>query len=1563
MSDRIVLNGTSYNDTIEVTEDYTLVNAGDGNDKIKNYYPSCDNVTINGGSGNDVISNSGWDVIVNGEDGDDIIDSNEIRVTVNAGNGNDNIYMFQYSDSFLVDGGDGNDTIGVDLVYAKNGATIDSGQGNDYINIDFMGGTSSKPILTTGDGNDTISFGIASSNKVTITDFNPYEDEIRFHKMYMVYYTSDSIENFESNNDNEGNLVLKFIGDYRHSTEITFSGITNINQIANAKVNNFGTITRLKDLDINGNGRNANIPSDAMLYNGHYYYIYSDVVNNWEEAKSFCENLGGHLVTITSKEEQNIVENLLANKGTKNNYWLGGYKDNDNKWKWITEEEFNFTNWSYKDPDNYKGVEDALMIYKERNPWDLTNLGDWNDVCKDGSCDGDLTFFGVDNFGFICEWDNSDTNDDDNDIASLTDLVQMLETFMNLGSETVKANLTSSKDELEKLKNSLLSSNKGAIRLLSKLFNESTKYTIVTDTDGNTILGADGKPYKIKDESSSRSVILAGFGAISNINSIADSAIKIGKGELRDTALLTEEMNLSKNIVSLGDNLAKLGGKGGIITPLGNYVLGLATNIVSLSDGANKKEVSNIIDNGSKLATELLKQFSTNFNLKYTTFGKWLNDSTLGKTLAKGANSKNANIAIAAVIGLYMGFAQYQESAEAYDIDGLPDNLALTNTWIDSIGTGVHSFANSFTLGLDDVAFEVLHTTAASIQYGFRWLKAMITGGDTSAIKFNTTGGKNYMEIIGDFIKMKTTGQTSGTKNDDRIVNGNDAIPIESREGDDYISNFGSNVSIFSGLGNDTIYNETMSSSDYVDGGHGEDFIVSYGKNHTIHGGLNNDRIFLSSSTEVAMSGNKIYGDDGDDVIILNDKAKNDEEIETNIVNGGRGDDVIVLDEAKKPSIIEYANGDGNDVIYGYKSDDRIRLTDESDFTTILSGKDVMVQVGDGLILLSDAADKDIHITKYSVLPNMMYSNNYKDLTLNQYFNGTLKDYNAKVKKIDAREVVNQIEIMGNAQNNSIHGGDKNDTIFGGKGDDKLYGGYGDDVFVYNDGDGNDTIYDYAEGQDKIKINKSIKSTKVSWLGSDFVFKLGNGKITVKNGKTKKIEIIDKDGNSTYYGTYLTVTEADNKTVKVENNVLNIDVSKRKTNIKLTANSLKNTILGGSGVNSIYSGAGDDIIFSNASDDKLFGEAGNDLIDGGAGNDSIQGGNGNDKLYGSDGDDTIQGGKGNDTLIGGVGKDTFIYANGDGNDVITDYTVAKDKIKITGNKITKTSISDSDVILTVGKGSIRIIDGKDKKLSIYNNASNVIDTIIGSSSSNTNSSDNTSTSITLTNSTTSQYTADSKIKNINATSRTTAIRINGNSIANTIKGGSNKDTIYGGAGNDSVFGGAGTDKLYGDNGADTLNGGKGNDTLTGGNGNDVFVYTNGDGNDIIADYTAKQDKIKLTSGTISSSSLKGSDVILKIDSGSITIKNGKNKSITVVDSKNKSTSKVYGTSSKNYIEKLWFENDDSVADDEIAAITQQNITSDNKFNNATGQLINYDTDNILLNNQQITSSLAYNRKK
>ena len=96
----------------------------------------------------------------------------------------------------------------------------------------------------------------------------------------------------------------------------------------------------------------AEIPSDAITYNGHRYYLYSDKDFNWKEAKAYCESLGGHLVTITDENEQTIVENLLKNGASKGNYRPGGYNNNYSSWQWVTGEKFDFTNWYSGEPNN-----------------------------------------------------------------------------------------------------------------------------------------------------------------------------------------------------------------------------------------------------------------------------------------------------------------------------------------------------------------------------------------------------------------------------------------------------------------------------------------------------------------------------------------------------------------------------------------------------------------------------------------------------------------------------------------------------------------------------------------------------------------------------------------------------------------------------------------------------------------------------------------------------------------------------------------------------------------------------------------------------------------------------------------------------------------------------------------------------------------------------------------------------------------------------------------------------------------------------------------------------------
>ncbi len=72
--------------------------------------------------------------------------------------------------------------------------------------------------------------------------------------------------------------------------------------------------------------------------------------------------------------------------------------------------------------------------------------------------------------------------------------------------------------------------------------------------------------------------------------------------------------------------------------------------------------------------------------------------------------------------------------------------------------------------------------------------------------------------------------------------------------------------------------------------------------------------------------------------------------------------------------------------------------------------------------------------------------------------------------------------------------------------------------------------------------------------------------------------------------------------------------------------------------------------------------------------------------------------------------------------------------------------------------------------------------------------------------------------------------------------------VYGTEFADTIKGNAQADRLWGNGGNDTLTGRGGDDHLTGGTGNDAFVFSLGDGHDIIADFVSGQDKVDLTVG-------------------------------------------------------------------------------------------------------------------
>ena len=113
---------------------------------------------------------------------------------------------------------------------------------------------------------------------------------------------------------------------------------------------------------------------DARIFAGHLYAAF-DGEYHWFDAYQACEDMGGHLVTITSELEQAVISDLMGSAlRTKVEYWIGGIRLSDG-FHWITEESSVYQNWGTGQPDFERenqffiGVYSALSSDHRCGPW------------------------------------------------------------------------------------------------------------------------------------------------------------------------------------------------------------------------------------------------------------------------------------------------------------------------------------------------------------------------------------------------------------------------------------------------------------------------------------------------------------------------------------------------------------------------------------------------------------------------------------------------------------------------------------------------------------------------------------------------------------------------------------------------------------------------------------------------------------------------------------------------------------------------------------------------------------------------------------------------------------------------------------------------------------------------------------------------------------------------------------------------------------------------------------------------------------------------------------------
>lgn len=435
----------------------------------------------------------------------------------------------------------------------------------------------------------------------------------------------------------------------------------------------------------------------------------------------------------------------------------------------------------------------------------------------------------------------------------------------------------------------------------------------------------------------------------------------------------------------------------------------------------------------------------------------------------------------------------------------------------------------------------------------------------------------------------------------------------------------------------------------------------------------------------------------------------------------------------------------------------------------------------------------------------------------------------------DTRGVV----VLGNSLNNILRSGSGSDHLFGFGGDDVLYamssndvleGGPGDDVlsnltlgasgtvfiggpgndpitgnrggntYIFNSGDGQDTILNYSPGDsstDILRFGPDITSAAVTPLrdGGDLVlqFDSSTDRVLFKNWFRDPFE------------------------VNQINQVLFADGSVwSRSHINSHARNAAGT-------------SGNDTLRGDPNyPDLLFGGDGNDTLSASGYRDTLDGGPGDDVLssvvqYASG--TTFIGGPGNDFITGSKANNTYVFNSGDGQDTIQHFSqgLSSNDVLRFGPGIASTAVTPlrdgGDLVLQIDSSTDRIL---------FKNWFMVLSEMCQINQ------------ILFADGTVwSRSQINSRALNVVGTSGDDTLR-GVPEYPDVLRGGDGNDTLYASGYRDTLDGGPGVDVLsstivYAS--GTTFIGGPGNDLITGNKGNNTYIFNSGDGQDTIQNYS------------------------------------------------------------------------------------------------------------------------------
>lgn len=369
--------------------------------------------------------------------------------------------------------------------------------------------------------------------------------------------------------------------------------------------------------------------------------------------------------------------------------------------------------------------------------------------------------------------------------------------------------------------------------------------------------------------------------------------------------------------------------------------------------------------------------------------------------------------------------------------------------------------------------------------------------------------------------------------------------------------------------------------------------------NDTIYGGDGNDTLNGNYGNDI------LYGEEGNDIIYGGEN--NDTLI------GGAGDDMLNGEYGDDTYI--YNIGDGADIIEDHSGSDTLKFGQgiNKEDIIIFKGKNNEADENPSCLTIKFKNNDRDSITIRSVIFDNKPYPDYGIETF-EFANGdklSFEDIIAlSLVGTDGSETIRGYSdanntIVGNGENDELYVDRGDDILIGGKGDDILSGGVGDDTFIFNKGDGNDTIMDdytkYSNDKDSdtLKFGEGISKEYL-------IVRRARNEYSDDNYRDYK-DIVISLKNST--GDSITLRNATDQNKTNENNA--VKTFKFANGKELGIEEIKRLSL-------IGTDADDDTLYGyDDMDNEIKGGGGDDILTGGIGVENIlEGGIGNDILKG-----------------------------------------------------------------------------------------------------------------------------------------------------------------------------------------------------------------------------------------------------------------------------------------------------------------------------------------------------------